>query len=66
MNDAMNRLQALQKQMYALQYALNLIDYDAQTVAPSEGYAGRGEALEVLSASPVSYTHLTLPTTERV
>lgn len=51
MNDAMNRLRALQKQMYALQYALNLIDYDAQTVAPREGYAGRGEALEVLTAS---------------
>ena len=63
MNDAMNRLQALQKQMYALQYALNLIDYDAQTVAPSEGYAGRGEALEVLSASQyLSLIHISEPT----
>lgn len=51
MNDAMNRLRGLQKQLYALQYALNVIDYDASTVAPKEGYAGRGEALEVLSAS---------------
>lgn len=51
MNDAMTRLRALQKNLYALQYALNVIDYDASTVAPKEGFAGRGEALEVLTAS---------------
>lgn len=49
MSETMQTLRALQKQIYAFQFALNVIDYDAQTVAPSESYPGRGEALEVLS-----------------
>ncbi len=49
MTETMQTLRALQKKLYAFQFALNVIDYDAQTAAPSESYAGRGEALEVLS-----------------
>ncbi len=50
MNEAMKSLRTLQKTMYGLNYAMCVIDYDAQTVAPSESSAGRGEALEQLSS----------------
>ena len=49
MTETMQALRDLQKKLYAFQFALNVIDFDAQTVAPSESYPGRGEALEVLS-----------------
>ena len=32
----MQALRDLQKKLYAFQFALNVIDFDAQTVAPSE------------------------------
>ena len=50
MTETMQALRDLQKKLYAFQFALNVIDFDAQTVAPSESYSGRGEALEVLSS----------------
>lgn len=49
MNDTLEALRALQKKLYALQYAKNTIDYDESTVAPAESYTGRGEALAVLT-----------------
>lgn len=49
MTKTTQKLRDIQKKLYALQYAANLIDFDSQAVAPSEGYPGRGEALEVLS-----------------
>lgn len=59
MNDAMTQLRALQKKLYALQYTLNLIEYDSSTVAPKEGVEGRAEALEVLTGE--KYALLTAP-----
>ena len=50
MNDAMNRLRALQKQMYALQYAPQPDRLRRPDRGPARGSAGRGEALEVLTA----------------
>ena len=43
------RLRALEKQLYAYRYALNVVDFDAETVAPEGGADGRAEATEVLS-----------------
>lgn len=59
MNQAMNTLRQLQKKLFAFQYALNVIDYDANTVAPSESSQGRSEALEVLAG--IQYQLLTDP-----
>lgn len=49
MHDSILRLRALEKQLFAYQYALSAIDFDAETVAPEGGAAGRAEAAEVLS-----------------
>jgi len=46
---AMQELRELQKQLYAYRYALNVMDYDGETVAPAGGAEGRAEAAEVLS-----------------
>lgn len=50
MNSAMKQLRAAEKKLYALHYAMNVMDYDAQTVAPRNSSEGRGEALEQLSS----------------
>ena len=50
MNKAMQELRVLEKKLFALQYALNVIDYDAETVAPPESSEGRGDATAELSA----------------
>lgn len=49
MNNVMQSLRELQKKLYALQFAMNVVDFDANTIAPAESFSGRGEALEVLS-----------------
>ena len=49
MKDSITRLRALEKQLYAYHYALNVVDFDAETVAPEDGADGRAEACEVLS-----------------
>ena len=49
MKDSIVRLRALEKQLYAYRYALNVVDFDAETVAPEGGADGRAEACEVLS-----------------
>ena len=49
MKESLQRLRALQKQLYAYDYALAAIDFDAETVAPPQSTAGRAEACEVLS-----------------
>lgn len=50
MTNAVKTLRRIQKQMYGLEYAMAALDYDAQTVAPSESAEGRGDALEQLSS----------------
>ena len=40
MKDSIIRLRALEKQLYAYLYALTVIDFDAETIAP-EGSARR-------------------------
>ncbi|MBQ7859226.1 MAG: carboxypeptidase M32 [Faecalibacterium sp.] len=50
MNQAMQALRTLQKELYGYNYAIALIDTDEATVAPTEGTEGRGTALEILSA----------------
>ena len=49
MKDSIVRLRALEKQRFAYRYALNVVDFDAETVAPEDGAEGRAEACEVLS-----------------
>ena len=49
MKESITRLRALEKQLYAYRYALNAIDFDAETVAPEGSADGRAEACEVLS-----------------
>ena len=50
MNNAMNEIRSIEKKLFALGYAANVIGYDDATVAPPESYPGRGEALAELSA----------------
>ena len=49
MNDAMKKLRETEKKLYALGYAMNVIEYDNETVAPSDSSEGRGEALAELN-----------------
>ena len=49
MKDSIIRLRALEKQLYAYLYALTVIDFDAETIAPEGSADGRAEATEVLS-----------------
>ena len=49
MKESIMRLRALEKQLFAYRYALNAIDFDAETVAPEGSAEGRAEACEVLS-----------------
>lgn len=59
MTETMQSLRTLQKKLYAFQFAMNVIDFDANTVAPAESFLGRGEALEVLSS--MKYNLITNP-----
>ncbi len=45
----MEKLRTLQKKLYSLQYALAVMDFDAQTAAPSGSDEGRSEAMALLS-----------------
>lgn len=49
MHSVMEPIRAIEKKIYAYNYALSLIGVDEATTAPSESIAGRGEAVEVLS-----------------
>ena len=49
MTESMRRLRQLEKELYAYNYAIALIDVDEATVAPTESGEGRGEALGVLA-----------------
>lgn len=49
MKPSIIRLRALEKQLYAYLYALTVIDFDAETIAPEGSADGRAEATEVLS-----------------
>lgn len=49
MSFTMDPIRAIEKKIYAYNYALSLISVDEATVAPSESLAGRGEAVELLS-----------------
>lgn len=54
MNDAMQKLRQIEKELFGYNYAIALIMTDEATTAPTDGNAGRGEALEVLSAQVYS------------
>ena len=47
MKPSIIRLRALEKQLYAYLYAMTVIDFDAETVAPEGSADGRAEATEV-------------------
>ncbi len=47
--DTIARIREIEKQLYAYDYALSLIDIDDATVAPSESGEGRSEAVSILS-----------------
>ena len=51
MNASMQTLRQMQHQLYALEYALRVIDYDSATAAPSDSGEGRGEAMGGLSSA---------------
>lgn len=43
MKESIIRLRALEKQRFAYRYALNVVDFDAETVAPEGSADGRAE-----------------------
>lgn len=45
----LERLDRLERQLYAYRYAMGLMEYDGETAAPLLSAAGRGEALALLS-----------------
>ena len=49
MKESIQKLRELEKQMFGYRYAMNVIDFDAETVAPEESNDGRAEAMEFLS-----------------
>ena len=49
MKPSIIRLRALEKQLYAYLYAMTVVDFDAESVAPEGSADGRAEATEVLS-----------------
>lgn len=49
MKESIRALRALENQLYAYQYALNVMEYDEATAAPPESAAGRAQAGETLS-----------------
>lgn len=51
MTNTLQKLRALEKRMFAYHYAMNVIEVDEATVAPTGGNEGRGEALEILSSA---------------
>ena len=55
MNDKLEQLQKYLEKMEQFNHVNTLLYWDMRTNTPKEGFAG-----------PVSYTHLTLPTTSRV
>ena len=50
-SEALQKLETLQKQLYAYGHAMSILYIDAVTAAPPDTAAGRGEALGVLSAA---------------
>lgn len=51
MSSVMDPIRAIEKKIYAYNYALSLIAVDEATTAPSESITGRGEAVETLSVA---------------
>ena len=49
MKESISALRALEQKLYALQYALSVMEYDESTVAPPESAEGRALAAETLS-----------------
>lgn len=49
MSSVLDPIRAIEKKIYAYNYALSLIAVDEATTAPSESITGRGEAVETLS-----------------
>lgn len=59
---SIQRLRALEKQLYAYRYAQNVIDFDSETIAPGGSADGRAEACEVLARA--AFDLLVNPETE--
>ena len=49
MKDSIAALRGLEKQLYAYQYALSVMEFDEATAAPADSADGRAVAAEVLS-----------------
>ena len=62
-SEALQKLETLQKQLYAYGHAMSILYIDAVTAAPPDTAAGRGETLGVLSAA--SYQLKTDPSARR-
>ena len=61
MKPSIIRLRALEKQLYAYLYAMTVIDFDAETVAPEGSADGRAEATEVLRRASFDLLSTTAP-----
>lgn len=64
MQEAIKKLEELQRKMFALDFASGLISYDSQTHAPEDSADSRGEALAELSG--FSYQVFANPKTEEL
>lgn len=64
MQEAIKKLEELQRKMFALNFASGLISYDSQTHAPEDSASSRGEALSELSG--FSYQVFANPETEEL
>ena len=49
MKESMQKVRELEKQLFGYSYAMRVIDFDSETVAPEDGNDGRAEAMEFLS-----------------
>lgn len=49
MKESMQKVRELEKQRFGYSYAMRVIDFDSETVAPEDGNDGRAEAMEFLS-----------------
>lgn len=49
MKESMQKVRELEKQLFGYSYAMRVIDFDSETIAPEDSNDGRAEAMEFLS-----------------
>ena len=61
LNEAIEKLNELEKSTYALNHALSILSVDGDTVAPKNSWKGRGKAMAYLTE--LAYKQLVNPET---